>query len=384
MSHAAPFPPDYSSGGTLASVLPAVARSLGSSRYASVPDLGLASARRAVVVLVDGLGHGQLVRRAGHAPFLRSHLPSTRRLDCGFPTTTAASMGTFGTGTPTGAHGLVGMEVLDPAADRVFNQLSWENGPDPFAWQPVPTVFELLATEGVLVTRIGPAFFDGSGLTNAALRGGRFVAAARPADRVAAAVTAVRAAPRSLVYLYWGEIDKAGHVHGADSWELVDELETVDRWLGTLAASVPDDTAIYVTADHGMVDVPFGHRVDLAHEPELLDGVRHAAGEPRGTQLYTRPGAVADVTARWRERLGDTAWVTTRDEMVTAGWFGDVRPEVLPRIGDVLALMLTDVAVVDTKRMRPELVRLFGHHGSVTDEERGIPLVSVPARAHLE
>jgi len=166
LSGAAPRPPAYASGGTLASVLPAVARSLGSSRYASVPDLGFVPARRAVVVLVDGLGYGQLSRRAGHAPFLRAHLPTTRRLDCGFPSTTAASMGTFGTGTPPGRHGLVGMEVLDPAAGRVFNELSWENGPDPFAWQPVPTVFELLANEGVLVTRIGPRFFDGSGLRN--------------------------------------------------------------------------------------------------------------------------------------------------------------------------------------------------------------------------
>jgi hypothetical protein len=345
-----------------------------------VPDLGFAPARRAVVVLVDGLGYAQLARRAGHAPFLRAHLPSALRLDCGFPSTTAASMGTFGTATSPGTHGLVGFEVLDPSADEVFNQLSWENGPDPFAWQPVPTVFELLATEDVLVTRIGPRFFEGSGLTNAALRGGRFVAAASPADRVHAAVTAVRAAPRSLAYLYWGEVDKAGHVHGADSWEVVDQLETVDRSLATLAASVPDDTALYVTADHGMVDVPFGNRVDLAHEPELLDGVHRAGGEPRGSQLYTRPGAAADVAARWHERLGDTAWVTTRDEMVAAGWFGEVRPEVLPRIGDVLALMLTDVAVVDSTRMRPELVRLFGHHGSITEEERGIPLVSVPAR----
>lgn len=381
MSAAAPRPPSFPSGGTLASVLPAVARSLGSTRYATAPDLGLTPAHRAVVVLVDGMGYGQLTRRLGHTPFLREHLAAGLRLDSGFPSTTAASMGSFGTGTSPGTHGLVGMEVLDPSANVVFNQLNWENGPDPFRWQPVPTVFEEVAGEGVAVTRVGPPYFDGSGLTNAALRGGRFVAASSPADRVRAAVDAVRATRRSLVYLYWGEVDKAGHVHGADSWELVDELEAVDRWLGTLAAAVPADTAVHVTADHGMVDVPFANRVDLAREPELLDGVRHAAGEPRGAQLYTRPGAVADVAARWRERLGDTAWVTTRDEMVASGWFGAVRPEVLPRIGDVLALMLTDVAVVDTVRMRPELVRLFGHHGSVTEEERGIPLLSVPARA---
>jgi len=375
-----PAAPDYLSG-SLVSVLPAVARSLGSSRYATVPCLGLGPAERAVVVLVDGLGYEQLVRRSGHAPFLRANLDSTLRLDSGFPSTTATSMGSFGTGTPPGAHGLVGYEVLDPDRDLVFNELSWENGPDPFRWQPMSTVFQEVLLDGVGVTRIGPGFFDGSGLTNAALRGGRFRAASSMADRVSAAVDAVKASPRGLVYLYWGELDKVGHVHGPASWEWVDELESVDRHLSSLAARVPAGTAIHVTADHGMVDVPFGHRVDLAGERDLLAGVRHVAGEPRATQLYLSPGtSPVEVVQRWQDRLADRAWVGTRDEMVDAGWFGAVRPEVRDRIGDVLAVMLDDGAVVDTARMRPELVRLRGLHGSVTDEERGIPFVTVPAR----
>jgi hypothetical protein len=378
-ARALPAPPDYATG-TLAAVLPAVARSLGSTRYASVPDLGLAPAERAVVVLVDGLGYEQLAVRSGHAAFLRAHLGAARRLDSGFPSTTATSMGSFGTGAPPGEHGLVGYEVLDPDQDRVFNELSWENGPDPFRWQPTPTVLQQVGAEGIDVTRIGPGFFDGSGLTNAALRGGRFRAGSSLADRVSAAVEAVRSAPRALVYLYWGDLDKVGHVHGPSSWEWVDELESIDRQLASLAARVPGGTAIHITADHGMVDVPFGHRVDLAAERELLTGVRHVGGEPRGTQLYLEhPSAVDAVVWRWRERLGDRAWVSTRDELVAGGWFGPVRAEVLARIGEVVAVMLDDGAIVDSERMRPELLRLRGFHGSVTDDERAIPLVSVPA-----
>jgi hypothetical protein len=42
--------------------------------------------------------------------------------------------------------------------------------------------------------------------------------------------------------------------------------------------------------------------------------------------------------------------------------------------------MLDDGAVVDSVRMRPELLRLRGFHGSVTDEERAVPFLTVPAR----
>ena len=373
-------PPDYAAG-TLASVLPAVARSIGSSGYAAVPDLGLPAARRAVVLLVDGLGLEQLQRRGGHAPFLRSRLADAVSLDCGFPSTTATSMGSFGTGTPPGAHGLVGYEVLVPGEERIFNELSWERGPDPRTWQPQPTVFERLTAEGVVVTLVGPAFFKGSGLTTAALRGSKFRSGYTLAHRVDAAVSAVREAPRTLVYVYWGDLDKVGHVNGVASWQWGDELESVDRAVAELVARVPADTAVHVTADHGMVDVPMTSRVDLAHEPDLLTGVRLVGGEPRATQLYCATGAVTDVVDRWRARLGDSAWVVTRDELVEAGWFGPVRPGVLPRIGDVVVPMLADAAVVDSQRMRAEALRLIGLHGSVTTAERAIPLLSVAPRS---
>ena len=198
--------PAYGASG-LAGVLPAVARSLGVAALdgddGGPPQrtdlIELVPARRAVVVLIDGLGYDLLRQRSGHAPFLRGLLPSAYRLSAGFPSTTATSMGTFGTGLPPGAHGLVGYEVLVPGEDRLLNELSWDNGPDPRLWQPRRTVFERAVADGVPVTRIGPGFFDGSGLTNAALRGGGFTAARSLDARVDSALAAVRASTRALV-----------------------------------------------------------------------------------------------------------------------------------------------------------------------------------------
>lgn len=375
----------------LSEVLPAVAASLGvtsggvtlseaTEEGASGPPAGLPAARRSVVVLLDGLGQNQLQRRGGHAPFLRTLQADGMTLDCGYPSTTATSMGSFGTGTPAGRHGLVGYEVLDPETDRVFNELSWEQGPDPRRWQPLPTVFEMVQADGVAVTRVGPGFFDGSGLTNAALRGGRFVAANRLSDRVDAAVEAVRAADRSLVYLYWGDIDKIGHTFGAGSWQWGEQLELVDGELSRLARAVPSDTSVHITADHGMLDVPDDRRVDLVDEPDLLVGVRHVAGEPRAVQLHCEPGAAEQVAQRWRQRFAGDVQVALRDDAVRDGRFGPVQPRVLPRIGDVLVDALSDLAIFDSSRMRPELLALRGFHGSVTAEETLIPLLTVPPR----
>jgi hypothetical protein len=361
-------------------VLPSVAASLGVTRYAGRAPLELAPARRAVVVLVDGLGYELIRRRGGHAPFLRSLLPAAYRLTAGFPSTTATSMGTFGTGLPPGSHGLLGYEVLVPGEDRLVNELSWEDGPDPLAWQPEATVFEAAERDGVAVTRVGPAFFDGSGLTQAAVRGGRFAAADDLPARVDAAVAAVRRDPRSLVYLYWGDLDKVGHVHGCQSWEWGDELEAIDAELARLVRSVPADTAVLVTADHGMVDAPHALRIDLAHDPQLAAGVRHVGGEPRALQLYTEPGAVEDVAATWQGRVGERAWIRRRDEAVAEGWFGPVAPRNTERIGDLVVAMRDNFAIVDSRRARPQLLALVGLHGSLSADEATVPLFTVAPR----
>lgn len=372
--------PRYDSAG-LAGVLPAVAASLGIPPYAGRDELlALAPARRAVVVLVDGLGYELIRRRGGHAPFLRSLLPAAYRITAGFPSTTATSMGTFGTGLPPGAHGLLGYEVLVPGEDRLVNELSWEDGPDPLRWQPEPTVFEVAERAGVSVTRVGPAFFDGSGLTRAAVRGGTFRAADLLPARVDATLSAVRAEQRSLVYLYWGELDKVGHVYGCQSWEWGDEVEAIDAELARLVRSVPSDTAVYITADHGMVDAPHALRIDLAHDAELAAGVRHVGGEPRALQLYCEEGAASDVAATWGERVGERAWLRTRDEAVREGWFGPVTAVNAPRIGDLVVAMRDNFAIVDSRRARPQLLALVGLHGSLTEDESAVPLFHVSAR----
>lgn len=366
---------------SLADVMPAAAAALGVGRLAR-PALQLPPARTVVVLLVDGLGDALLAERGGHAPFLRrlrAAQPDAVAM-AGFPSTTATSMGMLGTGLLPGAHGLVGLDVLDPDRDRLFSELAWDPEVDPHRWQPEPTVFEQLEAEGIGSVRIGPGYFDGSGLTEAALRGGRFVAADTLQARADAAVEATRATGPGLVYVYWGEVDKSGHVFGCRSWQWGDELTAADRMAQQLAERLPAGSLLVVTADHGMVDVPFERRLDVAHEPDLAAGVRHVGGEARALHLYCEPGAAPDVLAAWRERLGDSMQLTTREEAVRDGWFGPVHPRVLPRIGDVVASAVGEVAVVDSRTQRPEALRLLGLHGARTDAERRVPvLLSGPA-----
>jgi hypothetical protein len=203
------------------------------------------------------------------------------------------------------------------------------------------------------------------------------VAARTIDERVDAALDALRSAPRTLVYVYWGDVDKIGHIKGAGSWEWGEELSKVDAAVQRLVAGLPHDAALHLTADHGMLDVPFIQRVDVAAEPELALGVRHLGGEARCPQVYCEPGQQEAVLQRWRQRLEGLAEVVSRDEAVAAGWFGPVADHVRARIGDVVAPCFPGTAVVHTATQRPELLRLIGLHGSLTPEESLVPLFSV-------
>jgi hypothetical protein len=359
---------------TLGAVLPGVAAALGVPT--GLPALSFPASRSACVVLLDGLGLELLADAGAEAPFLSGLLDGSGLL-AGCPTTTATSMGSFGTGLTPGVHGLLGYEVLDPDRGVLLNELKWDAGTDPLRWQPHPTVFGTLVAAGVEVTRIGNPEFRDSGLTAAALRGGNFIGAKRLHSRVDAAVEVLGGHRPALAYLYWGDVDAAGHAHGWRSPEWRRALRHADREMARLARKLPKDTLLVLTADHGMVDVPHRDRVDLAEEPVLARGVRLLGGESRFAQLYCEPGAAPGVMRRMAETFGDRAWVLDRAAAIAAGWFGPVTRRNLGRIGDVLVAAAGSFALVDSRTAAPQVLRLIGQHGSLTTAEQRIPLLSM-------
>lgn len=368
-------------GRTLSSVLPGVAGSLGvvdaAGRNSAAQEvLGLAATERVCVVLIDGLGFENLAERGGHAPFLRSLLTDDAHLTCGFPSTTAVSMGIFGTGAGPGRTGMLGYTVRNPHTGVIANMVSWTGLPEPENVQREPTIIEELTAAGVSVTTVGPARFAQSGMTRAALRGGRYWNAESLADRVDAA--AYELIQPGMVYLYWGDVDKVGHHEGAQSWQWGDELEAADRELERLARMLPPGTRLIVTADHGMVDVDFSQRWDVAAETGLSEGVKVVAGEPRAVHVYSRKASGASAVAdRWHDVLGDAALVATRDEVVGAGWFGPVSEHVAPYIGDVIVAAAGAGTIVDSRTQSAASLGLRGVHGSLTPREMRIPFLTL-------
>lgn len=343
------------------------------------------------VLLADGLGWDIVERHRDVMPTLASMRSErgSRRIDTCFPSTTATSITSLGTGTAPGRHGFVGYTAWMREVGAVVNLILFNRygdaKPNTLVRQLVPehvqanrTVFERANDAGITTTTVSDRRFAHSGLTRAALRGPRYSGWESPTEIPRLVADALADADRTLVYAYDPRFDHAAHGSGIDSPEAVATLAGVDEVVARLADGMPKGSVLIVTGDHGMVDVSAG-RIDIDDEAALSPGVRALGGEPRARHVYTRNGAAPDVLAAWEERLRDAAWVRSGADAISAGWFGPhVGPEARGRVGDVVAAYHADGGVF-SRRIDPRQAALVGHHGSFTEAEAVVPLLVAPA-----
>ena len=380
----APALPRYGEA-ALADLIPSLLSGLGVPGFAN--PLQVPRVRAAGVLLIDGLGLELIRSHAALAPFLAGNAGAP--LTAGFPSTTAASLASIGTGRAPGEHGLAGYTIHVPGHAFALNVLRWapygigELGDDarqtvvPEQVQPDATAFQRAAAAGVTVTAVGPPDHAHSGLTRAVFRGARYRSSVSLADTVAQVADALRQPGPRFAYGYFSALDLIGHMRGVDSdaWRL--QLQDVDRAAAALTERIPSGCALVITGDHGMLDLPSDGRIDIDADARLRSGVVMLTGEPRARHIHTAEGAAPDVLAAWRERLGDQAWVVPGEEAVAAGWFGPrVTDRTRERIGDVVVAALGPVGIFQ-RSVDPAQWRMTGHHGSMTAAEQLVPFALI-------
>ncbi|MGO1539292.1 MAG: alkaline phosphatase family protein [Leucobacter sp.] len=328
--------------------------------------------RSLVLIVIDGLGHSNLKARSGHARSLAA-LP-TRRIETVIPSTTGAALTSLTTGRLPGAHGLVGYRIRHPELGLINTLQDWDGIEDTRTWQRCAPLFPIAHELGVRTFAIGRPAHATGGLTEAILSGAEYIGGQRIEDRFAAASRVLRGSDPVLTYLYVDELDRAAHEHGWQSDAWLRRLEQVDSSLEAFMRTLPSNVGVVVTADHGIVDVMSHQQVMLDQQPELLNGVTAIGGEPRMRSLFLDHDAdVERLVALWGAAESARAWVGTREEAIAANWFGPVDASVAPRIGDVIIAAKRQVAYY-LSGDDPRALAMVGQHGSLSSEERGVPL----------
>jgi len=357
----------------LSEVTPAIFAGLGLSQYES--RLGISLSGREVLFLIDGFGAQAL----DDFPELMPNIMSGKSFGdvvTAFPSTTSVSLATLMTGVMPNEHGMLGYTVRIPHSDgRVLNALKWDERVDPVIWQPKETLFEIASRSGINVSHVAAKRYEDTGFTRAVFRGAKYRGANLYPDLVTEVNEALKTTP-AFVYLYVNDLDVAGHVAGYASEKWLAALRMIDNLVGQLRERLPKKTRIWITGDHGMLNV--GEKIVLGRDNLLLTEVATIAGEPRARHIYlNRPENSAEVAKLWQSELGTRASVYTKSQAISANLFGVPMPEnFAERIGDLVAIVNTDAILIDPAREKLEAA-MVGHHGGLTDIERNVPLMQL-------
>ncbi|MGA1158260.1 MAG: alkaline phosphatase family protein [Candidatus Nanopelagicaceae bacterium] len=329
---------------------------------------------RDCLVLIDGLGKNAIDQFGEEKKFL-TDFEYVRTLSATFPSTTAASLTTLGTGLTVGKHGMVGYTMRVPNSgypERILNALKWDERVDPEIWQPNPTLFQRAMRSDISVSHIAAVRYENSGFTRAALRGAYYRKSNTIEEQINATVEALRS-PRSFAYVYLNDVDEASHAHGLGSERFLRALEKVDSLISGLIKELPAGVRIWITSDHGMINKK-EHAV-IGKNNDLLKDVNLMAGEPRVRYLYVSPENIERVAKRWLDYFGPKIDLRTRSEAISQKLFGDsVSSEFIERIGDLIVIAKEELILVEQEREQLQ-ISMVGHHGGISREEVEIPLL---------
>ena len=361
----------------LSQITPSLFASLGLSDAIDQIQCGPSPVGRELLFLVDGLGADAVAKYASHIPTLSS-LIRHGAVKTSFPSTTATSLATLTTGVNPGEHGMLGYTVQVPrSGGRILNSLKWDERVDPYIWQPVSTLFERAVAQDINVTHVAAKRYEDTGFTRAVFRGAKYRGANAHADLITETVAALKETP-AFVYLYVNDLDVAGHSDGVGSDQWLAALSGIDQLVATLLQKLPRQTRLWLTADHGMINV--GEKIVIGQGNNLAENIATIAGEPRARHLYLSDGAgaseIADVASQWEEFLGEKASVYTREKAIATDLFGNqVSADAADRMGDVIVVAHGDLILIEAEREKQEGA-MVGHHGGASDIESYVPLLT--------
>ena len=331
---------------------------------------------RELLFLIDGFGFDTLSKYADVMPTM-SRMINFGKIQTAFPSTTATSLATLTTGELPGVHGMLGYTVQVPrSGGRLLNALKWDERVDPENWQPVETLFQRASNVGISVTHVAAKRYENTGFTRAVFRGAQYKGANVVADLVSETKLALQKTP-SFVYLYVNDLDTAGHLDGVGSDKWIAALSAIDQMVSQLMKEVPKGTRIWVTSDHGMINVE--EMIVLGQDNPLLTGVNVVAGEPRARHIYLTEDSVqarVDAAGIWQQYLQDKALVLTREEAISSELFGAaLSADSIDRMGEVIAIARGGLILVEAERVAKEGA-MVGHHGADSDIESQVGLLT--------
>lgn len=183
---------------------------------------------------------------------------------------------------------------------------------------------------------------------------------------------------KKLIYCYYPDLDYYMHNTGVDSQEAIQNFLDIDKSISNFVKRIKGtDTAIIITADHGLIDTP--NMIKLEDHPELQDSlVLPLSGEPRTVYCYVRSGKEKLFLNYIRTKLQDYCDVYKSEDLIKKNFFGlpPYHSKLKDRIGDYTLIMKQNYILKDLL-LGETIPKNKANHGGVSKEEMFVPLIYI-------
>jgi len=195
------------------------------------------AAEQGVLIVVDGMQYQALEKfiAEGSLPFFQS-VPEIQLGVTVYPSITTASTAALLTGAPPHVNGVFGYGYRTTELTTLFDHAA-EHGLSVTAVEGHSLAFNLRSAEVIL-----SGDRDGDGHTD---------------DNVLAnSLEVIQAEMPDLLFIHFHDVDDMGHQFGPNSAEYKDAVTRLDNYLSQIYQTLPSNTFLIISADHGMQDDP--------------------------------------------------------------------------------------------------------------------------------
>jgi hypothetical protein len=184
---------------------------------------------------------------------------------------------------------------------------------------------------------------------------------------------------RKFIMSYSANPDGLEHQNGIHSKIVENYLKEIDIACEKLSRKLKDtNTSIFITADHGLVDV---NKYFYANEDEELFDclILPTVPEPRFVSFFVKKhkfDKFQDVIQKYEDKF----LILTRDEFLAKGFLGKgkMHQRIDDLLGDFVGIATSDAAIKTVYEQNGKWEKEFlAHHAGLTEDEMLVPLIRI-------
>jgi len=353
-----------------------------------------------VLFLIDGFGWEFFQAYLEKYPLLQriSQDGVVSAISSSFPSTTAAHLTSLHTGLEVGQTGIYEWFQYEPVVDQMVAHLPLSYAGDPCNDRlpkegyptsklfPFETIYSKWKKEGIRSFALQQEKIAHSEYSKAMFQGAELLPFATWKDGLQSAASLLKQPFHEPLYIfvYWGDIDSAGHRQGICSTLFEDAvkecLTNIEEQFLPSIAGIRKKISLLFTADHGMVKVDPKRILYLNELCPDLEGMIQKnrqgnlllpAGSCRDFFLHVQPSCLEKAKILLKEKLQGKAEVIETKTLIQDGIFGSkpVSERFLERVGNLAVLPYLSESVFWKFRGHRFDQHFLAAHGGMTQQE---------------